>query len=77
MANSAFSASAADSITVEAAGAVMETDVSTADMDFVVDEDTMVSNSATKVPTQQSVKAYVDSTSSFDESLAIAYSVAL
>lgn len=29
--------------------------------DFVVDEDDMASNSATKVPTQQSVKAYVDS----------------
>lgn len=28
---------------------------------WVVDEDTMVSNSDTKVPTQQSVKAYVDS----------------
>jgi hypothetical protein len=27
---------------------------------FVVDEDDMLSNSATKVPTQQSVKAYVD-----------------
>lgn len=29
---------------------------------FVVDEDNMASNSATKVPTQQSVKAYVDGT---------------
>jgi hypothetical protein len=29
-------------------------------MQFVVDEDDMVSNSATKVPTQQSTKAYVD-----------------
>lgn len=43
-----------------AAGAVMETDTSTADMDFVIDEDDMASDSATKVPTQQSVKAYVD-----------------
>lgn len=33
---------------------------STSAMAFVVDEDDMVSNSATKVPTQQSVKAYVD-----------------
>ena len=31
-------------------------------IDSFVDEDNMASNSATKVPTQQSVKAYVDST---------------
>lgn len=41
--------------------------VSTNDIDvsgnsWVVDEDTMSSNSATKLPTQQSVKAYVDNT---------------
>jgi hypothetical protein len=42
------------------AGAVMEADTSTASMSFVVDEDDMSSNLATKVPTQQSVKAYVD-----------------
>lgn len=46
---------------VDSAGAVMESDSSTASMSFVVDEDTMASNSATKLPTQQSVKAYVDS----------------
>jgi hypothetical protein len=46
---------------VDEAGAVMNTDTSTADMDFVVDEDAMTSDSATKIPTQQSVKAYVDS----------------
>ena len=49
-----------DAINVEAAGAVMESDTTTLAMGFVVDEDTMVSNLATKVPTQQSVKAYVD-----------------
>lgn len=49
-----------DSTNVDAAGAVMNSDTSTASMGFVIDEDTMVSNSATKVPTQQSVKAYVD-----------------
>ena len=38
----------------------MNTDTSTSSMDFVIDEDNMASNSATKVPTQQSVKAYVD-----------------
>lgn len=48
-----------DATNVEAAGAVMESDTSTAAMSFVVDEDDMVSNSATKVPTEQSVKAYV------------------
>lgn len=49
-----------DAANVNAAGAVMNTDTSTADMQFVIDEDNMVSNSNTKVPTQQSVKAYVD-----------------
>lgn len=49
-----------DATNVDAAGAVMNSDTSTVAMGFVVDEDDMVSNSATKVPTQQSVKAYVD-----------------
>ena len=49
-----------DSANVAAAGAVMESDTTTALMSFVIDEDTMVSDLATKVPTQQSVKAYVD-----------------
>lgn len=52
-----------DATNVAAAGAVMESDTTTASMSFVVDEDTMSSDSATKVPTQQSVKAYVDNTS--------------
>jgi hypothetical protein len=34
---------------------------------WVLDEDNMASNSATKVPTQQSVKAYVDSSSAVGE----------
>jgi hypothetical protein len=51
---------------VDGAGAVMNTDTSTASMSFVIDEDDMVSNSNTQVPTQQSVKAYVDAaTTSF------------
>lgn len=50
-----------DATNVDAAGAVMNTDTSTAAMSFVIDEDNMASDSATKVPTQQSVKAYVDS----------------
>ena len=40
--------------------AVLQAATSTASMDFVIDEDTMVSDTSTKVPTQQSVKAYVD-----------------
>ena len=35
--------------------------VQVGNIDFLVDEDTMSSDSAVKVPTQQSVKAYVDS----------------
>ena len=50
-----------DSTNVDAAGAVMNSDTTTAAMSFVIDEDAMGSDSATKVPTQQSVKAYVDS----------------
>lgn len=49
-----------DAANVDAAGAVMNTDTSTASMSFVIDEDDMSSDSATKVPTQQSVKKYVD-----------------
>ena len=49
-----------DATNVNAAGAVMNSDTTTASMSFVVDEDNMASNLATKVPTQQSVKAYVD-----------------
>lgn len=49
-----------DATNVNAAGAVMNSDSSTAAMGFVIDEDDMISDSATKVPTQQSVKAYVD-----------------
>ena len=54
------SADVTDATNVDAAGAVMNSDTSTASMSFVIDEDNMSSNSATKVPTQQSVKAYVD-----------------
>ncbi len=50
----------ASTANVDAAWAVMNSDTSTAGMSFVIDEDNMVSDSATKVPTQQSVKAYVD-----------------
>ena len=56
------SADVTDATNVAAAGAVMEGDATTANMSFVVDEDDMTSNTNTKVPTQQSVKAYVDGT---------------
>lgn len=49
-----------DAANVDAAGAVMNSDTSTAAMSFVIDEDNMSSDSATKIPTQQSVKAYAD-----------------
>lgn len=48
-----------DAANVDAAGAVMLADTSTTGMGFVVDEDDMTSNSATKLPTQQSVVAYI------------------
>ena len=54
------SADVTDATNVAAAGAVMESDATTAAMSFVLDEDNMASDSATKLPTQQSVKAYVD-----------------
>ena len=47
------SADVTDAINVAAAGAVMESDTSTASMNFVVDEDNMSSNSSTKVPSSQ------------------------
>lgn len=55
------SADVTDATNVASAGAVMESDTTTASMSFVVDEDDMSSNSATKLATQQSIKAYVDS----------------
>ena len=53
------SADVTDATTVNAAGAVMNSDTTTASMQFVVDDDTMSNASDIKVPTQQSVKAYV------------------
>lgn len=57
----------ASTTNVNNAWAVMNTDTSTADMSFVIDEDDMASDSDEKVPTQQSVKAYVDTTVSVIE----------
>lgn len=58
-----------DATNVDAAGAVMNTDTSTAAMQFVIDEDNMVSDSATKVPTQQSTKAYADAVGATKQTL--------
>ena len=55
------SADVTDATNVDAAGAVMLSDSTTSGMGFVVDEDAMGSDSATKVPTQQSVVAYIAS----------------
>ena len=54
---------AANLATLTALGgvAVKTTDTNTSGYGFVVDEDDMISDSASKLPTQQSVKAYVDS----------------
>lgn len=49
-----------DSANVDAAGATMNADTSLAGNGYFLDEDNMASDSATKVPSQQSVKAYVD-----------------
>lgn len=49
-----------DATNVNAAGATMNTDTDVSGNSWVIDEDNMASNDATKVPTQQSTKAYVD-----------------
>ena len=49
-----------DTANVDAAGATMNTDTDVSGNSWVLDEDNMASDDATKVPTQQSVKAYVD-----------------
>ena len=60
LANIETAADVTDATNVNAAGAVMLSDATTSGMGFVIDEDNLVSDHATKVPTQQSVKAYVD-----------------
>lgn len=49
-----------DAANVNAAGAVMNTDSSTAAMSFVIDDDSMATATGTTVATSKSVKAYVD-----------------
>jgi len=49
-----------DTANVDAAGATMNTDTTLVGNGYFLDEDNMASDDATKVPSQQSVKAYVD-----------------
>lgn len=49
-----------DAANVDAAGATMNADTSLAGNGYFLDEDNMASDSAVKVPSQQSVKAYAD-----------------
>ena len=49
-----------DATNVSAAGATMNTDVDVSGNSWVLDEDNLVSDSDTKLATQQSIKAYVD-----------------
>ena len=63
------SADVTDATNVNAAGALMLSDTTTSGLGIVIDEDSLSSNLDTKVPTQQSVKAYVDSVSASDISL--------
>lgn len=60
-----------DAANVDAAGATMNADTTLAGNGYFIDEDSMASDLATKVPSQQSVKAYADtkSTASKVESL--------
>lgn len=49
-----------DAANVDAAGATMNSDTTLAGNSYFLDEDNMASDSATKVASQQSIKAYVD-----------------
>jgi hypothetical protein len=65
------SADVTDATNVNAAGATMNTDTDVSGNSWVLDEDSMSSNDATKVPTQQSVKAYVDANTSSGDATSI------
>lgn len=54
------SADVTDATNVNTAGAVMNTDTTTASMSFVKDEDDMSSDSATHLSSQQAIKAFVE-----------------
>jgi hypothetical protein len=57
------SADVTDATNVNAAGALMLSDTTTAGLGIAIDEDNMASDSATKFASQQSIKAYVDAVS--------------
>jgi hypothetical protein len=59
-----------DATNVAAAGATMDSDTSLVGNGYFLDEDDMNSDDATKVASQQSIKAYVDTTVSTNSSLA-------
>lgn len=58
-----------DATNVDAAGATMNADTTLAGNGYFLDEDNMASDSATKVPSQQSVKAYADTKQPLDSDL--------
>lgn len=58
-----------DATNVDAAGATMNADATLAGNGYFLDEDNMASDSATKVPSQQSVKAYADTKQPLDSDL--------
>jgi len=60
------SADVTDATNVAAAGATMNADTSMAGNGYFLDEDDMTSDDATKVASQQSIKAYVDSAAATD-----------
>lgn len=65
-----------DFASVQAAGATMDVDTSLLGNGYFIDEDTMVSDDNTKAPSQQSVKAYVDSTVSSSKAYQGGYNAA-
>ena len=60
LANVEDGADVTDATNVDAAGATMNTDADVSGNTWTIDEDNMASNLDTKVPSQQSVKAYAD-----------------
>lgn len=60
LSNIEANADVTDAANVDAAGATMNTDTDVSSNGWVLDEDNFASNSNTKVPTQQSAKAYID-----------------
>lgn len=65
-----------DATNVDAAGATMNTDSTLVGNSYFLDEDNMISDDATKVPSQQSVKAYVDAAITLEKSYQGGYNAA-